>query len=38
MSAGTVGIRGDEDRGKILPKAGNGYGDEEHFKWWGKER
>ncbi|MCI71259.1 hypothetical protein A2U01_0092522, partial [Trifolium medium] len=34
-SAGTVGIC--EDGGRVLSEAGNGNGDEEHFRWWGKK-
>ncbi|MCI77508.1 hypothetical protein A2U01_0098778, partial [Trifolium medium] len=34
---GTVGIRGDEDGGRILPEAGNENEDEKHFKWWDNE-
>jgi hypothetical protein len=32
-----VGIREDEDVGRILPEARNGDGDEKYFRWWGKE-
>jgi hypothetical protein len=30
-------ICGDEDGGRILSEAGNMNGDEEYFRWWGKE-
>ncbi|MCI88698.1 hypothetical protein A2U01_0109985, partial [Trifolium medium] len=34
---GTVGIRGDEDGGIILPEAGNENRDGEYYRWWDKE-
>jgi hypothetical protein len=32
-----VGIRKDEDGGRIILEVGNGDGDGENFKWWGNE-
>jgi hypothetical protein len=32
-----VGIRRDEDKGKILSEGENGDRDEKHFKWWGNK-
>ncbi|MCI97976.1 hypothetical protein A2U01_0119277, partial [Trifolium medium] len=34
ISVGTVGIRGDEDGGIILPDAGNEDENGKYFRWW----